>query len=71
MRGIAWNCGGLGQTSTVCELKSLIRSRSPDFVFLTKLKVDATPLNYTLLWYHAHLLTWQKAGIHPLRIGSS
>uniref|UniRef100_A0A803PN17 Endonuclease/exonuclease/phosphatase domain-containing protein n=1 Tax=Cannabis sativa TaxID=3483 RepID=A0A803PN17_CANSA len=44
MRGIAWNCRGLGQTSTVRELKSLIRARSPDFVFLTELKVDAAPL---------------------------
>ncbi|XP_060968465.1 uncharacterized protein LOC133036015 [Cannabis sativa] len=44
MRGVAWNCRGLGQTSTVRELKSLLRSRSPDFVFLTELKVDANPL---------------------------
>ncbi|XP_060974224.1 uncharacterized protein LOC133039363 [Cannabis sativa] len=44
MRGIAWNCRGLGQTSTVLELKSLIRARTPDFVFLFELKVDATPL---------------------------
>ncbi|KAM6590718.1 hypothetical protein CsatA_013323 [Cannabis sativa] len=44
MRGVAWNCRGLGQTSTVQELKSLLRSHSPDFVFLTELKVDANPL---------------------------
>ncbi|XP_030478111.1 uncharacterized protein LOC115695161 [Cannabis sativa] len=44
MRGIAWNCRGLGHTSTVQELKSLIRSRAPDFLFLTELKVDANPL---------------------------
>ncbi|XP_060974320.1 uncharacterized protein LOC115695559 [Cannabis sativa] len=44
MRGVAWNCRGLGQTSTVRELKSLVRSCSPDFVFLSKLKVDTSPL---------------------------
>ncbi|XP_060959156.1 uncharacterized protein LOC133030434 [Cannabis sativa] len=44
MRRLAWNCKGLGQTSTVRELKSLIKARSPDFVFLTELKVDATSL---------------------------
>uniref|UniRef100_A0A803PSS9 Reverse transcriptase zinc-binding domain-containing protein n=1 Tax=Cannabis sativa TaxID=3483 RepID=A0A803PSS9_CANSA len=40
MRGFAWNCKGLGQTSTVWELKSLIRACLPDFVFLSELKVD-------------------------------
>uniref|UniRef100_A0A803QCI3 Reverse transcriptase domain-containing protein n=1 Tax=Cannabis sativa TaxID=3483 RepID=A0A803QCI3_CANSA len=44
MRGVAWNCRGLGQTSTVRELKSVIRARSPDFVFLTELKVEPTSL---------------------------
>uniref|UniRef100_A0A803QHI3 DUF4283 domain-containing protein n=1 Tax=Cannabis sativa TaxID=3483 RepID=A0A803QHI3_CANSA len=33
-----------GQTSTVLELKSLVRLRSPDFVFISELKVDAAPL---------------------------
>ncbi|XP_060962046.1 uncharacterized protein LOC115719437 [Cannabis sativa] len=52
MRGVAWNCRGLGQTSTVRELKSLIRSRSPDFVFISELKVDATTLVRTLKSLH-------------------
>uniref|UniRef100_A0A803P0N1 Reverse transcriptase zinc-binding domain-containing protein n=1 Tax=Cannabis sativa TaxID=3483 RepID=A0A803P0N1_CANSA len=41
---VAWNCRGLGQTSTVRELKSLARSYAPDFIFLSELKVDAKPL---------------------------
>uniref|UniRef100_A0A803PT76 Reverse transcriptase zinc-binding domain-containing protein n=1 Tax=Cannabis sativa TaxID=3483 RepID=A0A803PT76_CANSA len=52
MRGLAWNCGGLGQTSIVCELKSLIRPCSPDFIFLIELKVNATSLVRTLNSLH-------------------
>ncbi|XP_060959272.1 uncharacterized protein LOC115700034 [Cannabis sativa] len=44
MRGVAWNCRGLGQTSTVLELKALIRSCDPDFIFISELKVEATSL---------------------------
>ncbi|XP_060961855.1 uncharacterized protein LOC133032052 [Cannabis sativa] len=52
MRGVAWNCRGLRQTSTVRELKSLIRSHSPDFIFLTELKVNTTSLVRTLNSLH-------------------
>uniref|UniRef100_A0A803PQ85 Reverse transcriptase zinc-binding domain-containing protein n=1 Tax=Cannabis sativa TaxID=3483 RepID=A0A803PQ85_CANSA len=50
--------GWLEQTSTVRELKSLIRSRSPDFIFMTELKVDATSFVRTLhsLHFYFHII---------------
>ncbi|XP_030500227.1 uncharacterized protein LOC115715701 [Cannabis sativa] len=52
MKGVAWNCRGLGQTSTVLELKALIRSCNPDFIFITELKVDASSLVCSLKKLH-------------------
>ncbi|XP_060972271.1 uncharacterized protein LOC133038202 [Cannabis sativa] len=74
MRGIAWNCRGLGQTSTVWELKSLIRLRSPDFIFLTELKVDASSLcgrGLVSLAIQGDCLTWDNHRSGPNHVKSA
>ena len=36
MNYLSWNCRGLGNPHTVCALGDLIRSRKPDFLFLSE-----------------------------------
>ncbi|KAM6577103.1 hypothetical protein CsatB_028940 [Cannabis sativa] len=52
MRGVAWNCRGLGQTSMVLEVKALVRSCSLDFIFISELKSDPAHLVRSLKNLH-------------------
>ena len=40
MNYLSWNCRGLGNLRAVRIFRDLIKSRNPDFVFLTETLVD-------------------------------
>lgn len=40
MIGVAWNCQGLGNSSTVKELRHIIIQKKPTFIFLMETKKE-------------------------------
>ncbi|TYH13599.1 hypothetical protein ES288_A06G151300v1 [Gossypium darwinii] len=47
MKLICWNCRGLGNLTTIQELKQLLVANNPDIVFLCQTKLDVSIQNYS------------------------
>lgn len=45
MNCLGWNCRGLGNSRTVCCLRDLIKTRNPDFVFLSETLVKSDKIS--------------------------
>lgn len=63
MIGIAWNCRGIGQPSTVRSLKLLIKKHRPDFVFLSEVKCNRFDMAEKLV----HCIGFQNFEFVPSR----
>jgi hypothetical protein len=50
MNIISWNCRGLGQSSTVQELTTLVRAKNPSLVFLMETRRSAQRAIMNLKW---------------------